>query len=301
MVSRAMEKFASNLAKIKNLPRYLTFGSTCTGTGNFELAAKAVIKALNEWHNENGDCIVSRDDRFQVWGITNYHTHFCWWCFYSILKLLLKQFILQVWNVRSTKYNHCPFELAFSFTCTQNHFTSSKLQNPEAHLQYACEIERFKQVNLVQNVIGRLNSSTCLFADVTALVDAEKRLCVRHTSAKEQNKCVPWLKQQRLIQKNWKGPHDFAQHLLILNSLNTLHHWHSTCTCFSFTEKSITETKVLPKETFGVGSGFSCKSLSKLQNDASLKKALKERMQEISFGTVLHAPPKSYLVANLDF
>lgn len=55
-------------------------------------------------------------------------------------------------------------------------------------VDFACECERWKQLNLVENVIGRTNQSTCLFEDVTKLVDDEERKCVRHCKA-----CDHWL------------------------------------------------------------------------------------------------------------
>ena len=52
----------------------------------------------------------------------------------------------------------------------------------QVDVDFACEIEKFKQINLVQNVIGPTNRSTCVFEDAT-LMASEKRLCVRHKKA----------------------------------------------------------------------------------------------------------------------
>ena len=48
--------------------------------------------------------------------------------------------------------------------------------------------------------------------------------------------------------------------------------------------------EALPEELFGYVSGFSCKSLSKLQNDGQMEKALANRVQETQtfLETVLH-------------
>ncbi|CAK9058042.1 unnamed protein product [Durusdinium trenchii] len=132
--------------RLSNLPTAWTLGSTCTGTGAFELVSDAVCNALND-------------------------------------------------------------------------ALSDKTGTTFVHHEIACEIEKYKQ-GLLLNV---LPGDCCLFSDVTQLKTDEERTCVRH-----RNKCE------------------------------------------------------LPKKLFGFTSGFSCKSLSKLQNAQSLKKALANRDQESS-------------------
>ena len=51
-------------------------------------------------------------------------------------------------------------------------------------MDFACESERWKQVNLVTNVFGRKNGNACLFDDVTTMASSEFRTCVRHSHEK---------------------------------------------------------------------------------------------------------------------
>lgn len=62
MVAKAFEKDKQILEKIGNLPKNWAMGSTCSGTGNFELAVRAVVLALNA-------AIEGRAGEIQVHGV----------------------------------------------------------------------------------------------------------------------------------------------------------------------------------------------------------------------------------------
>ena len=62
--------------------------------------------------------------------------------------------------------------------------TSSHPLDVKVQMDFACESERWKQVNLVTNVFGRKNRNACLFDDVTTMASSEFRTCVRHSHEK---------------------------------------------------------------------------------------------------------------------
>ena len=55
----------------------------------------------------------------------------------------------------------------------------------EVNVSFACEVEKFKQNLLIEQVLS--GTHACLFADVTLIHDDTQRQCVRHGRA-----CVTW-------------------------------------------------------------------------------------------------------------
>lgn len=149
MVTKALN-MPGALERLQNVPKQWNIASTCSGTGNFELAMEAVAKAVNQ--------LSSVPEPFEA------HVS-------AILRIDDECFVF------------CqPFFMQVTVTCV----LSGSIQ---VQVQYACECERWKQVNLVQNVIGARNQTTCLFDDVTTMTDQEERKCLRHGDGKNCVSC----------------------------------------------------------------------------------------------------------------
>lgn len=140
----------------------------------------------------------------------------------------------------------------------------------------------WKQQNLINTLdavahVDESQNHTCIFADATK-VFGDERSCVRHRES-----CETSLKAQADLFCN---PKKFmlVKCLVSMSYLNVFNIQYSSNKCFL----DVSISKDLPTSLWGFNGGFSCKSLSKLNNDyKALMKALSEDMEDHPIGTIV--------------
>ena len=148
--------------------------------------------------------------------------------------------------------------LVSSVQCPVTTSTPPSMTQTQATCSMACEVEKWKQ-NLLKTAV--LPKKACLFHDVTQLL-GDDRWCVQHASGK----CVP--------RPPWHQDYGLCVTEAAVSNVQQRVH-------IAFHTVANDKDLPSPGELFGFGSGFSCKSLSKLHNDAaSFKNAMKERNQD---------------------